>query len=343
MSAMPWSVHARLKTGFVWIAAVGALVLAVFLFLDFGLYHEEVRAAYGNLGLLHEVIDHVVFPIAVTLVPLVLAVRWLLERSLAPLVAASEEVHQAAGQDRGFRVDGRAMPLEALPFVQAINALLARLDDSARRQEGFAADVAHELKSGLSAVMLELEAMNTERSRRAIKDIRAMNRLTEQLLLLARLDAYAAAPEPLGRLDLVRCAQDAARLMAPMAMTKRVQLAIDLDEPGEILGRHEAITAALRNLIENAVRMTPPGQEVCVTCGPGARVSVADGGPGIPPETLPDLCSRFRRAENASEAGAGLGLSIVARVVELHHGRIESDPDIPALSLVFPPAFEPDR
>ena len=105
----------------------------------------------------------------------------------------------------------------------------------------------------------------------------------------------------------------------------------------------EAITAALRNLIENAVRMTPPGQEVCVICGPGPRVSVTDGGPGVPPETLPDLCSRFRRAENASEAGAGLGLSIVARVLELHHGRIESAPDIPALSLVFPPADKPDR
>lgn len=318
------------------IGIIGSLVLALFLFVDFDLYKAEMRQTYGHVGLLHEVVDHVIFPIVVLLIPVALATRRLLSRSLEPLVTASELISHATGKDRGFRVDASQMPVEALPFVEAINELLMRLDQSAQRQEMFAADVAHELKSGLSAVMLELDGMDTDSARRAIDDIKAMNRLIEQLLVLARLDAYAAAPQPLVHVRLPDAALDAVRLIAPTALKQGVTLALADENSSGVLAQAAPVTAVLRNLIENAVRVTPAGGEVAVICGPGPRVRVVDGGPGISSEQLTALCNRFQRADRASEEGAGLGLSIVARVMEVYDGRLETDPTEPSITVVFP-------
>lgn len=329
------SIIAELQIGFAWIAAIGSVVLAVFLVIDFELFQADVRANYGHIGLIHEFVDHVAFPMAVLLVPLVLAARWLIGRSLDPLADAVERIHRATGRERGFRVAVGDLPAEALPFADAVNALLARLDDAARRQESFAADVAHELKTPLSIIMLELERLKDPSAKRIMADLAAMNRLIEQLLVLAQLDAYAAAPQPLGSSDLTQSARDAIKLIAAEGGRKGVQIAFRDDGCTPIAGRPEALTAAVRNLLENAIRATPPGGLVLVVSGPGARVRVIDEGPGIAPEELARLSDRFRRGEHASAGGAGLGLSIVARIVAVHRGTMISHPDEPSIELVF--------
>lgn len=338
MMVKPPSVIGRLRRGFTWITAAGSIVLAIFLFIDFELIQAETRAAYGSIGIIHEVVDHVLFPIVVLLAPLAVATRWLITRSLLPLADAAERIHQAAGRERGFRVDTSDLPTEALPFAEAVNQLLARLDDAARRQEGFAADVAHELKTPLSVVMLELQHLGTDHAKRIVADLTAMNRLIEQLLILAQLDAYASAPQPFVMLDLSEVAMDAIKLTAVNASRHRVTLAFQGTDASPVSGRREALAAAVRNLIENAVRVTPGGGEVIVTCGPGATLRVSDGGPGIDPRLLAHLCDRFKRGDHASHGGAGLGLSIVARIMEVHHGTIDTDPSMSAIVLKFPDA-----
>lgn len=336
MSAEPLSIIGRLQHGFAWIAAIGAVVLAAFLIADFELMNAETRAAYGGIGIVHEVVDHVVFPIVVLLAPLAAATSWLISRSLSPLTDAAERIHRAAGQDRGFQVETSNLPIEALPFADAVNQLLVRLDDAARRQEGFAADVAHELKTPLSVVMLELQHLGTVEAKRMFDDLAAMNRLIEQLLILAQLDAYAAAPQPFQTVYLHDAALDAIDLTALNAARCGVSLALQHDDPRPVSGRREALAAAIRNLIENAIRVTPDGGEVVVTCGPGPKLQVSDGGQGIDPFALAELCDRFKRGDHASAGGAGLGLSIVARVMAVHRGAIDTDKAAATLVLTFP-------
>lgn len=329
------SIIAELRTGFAWMAAFGSIVLATFLIVDFELIRSEVRDTYGGIGIVHEVIDHVVFPLVVVLAPLAFATSWLIRRSLTPLHDAAETLHQATGRERGFRVALDDLPDEALPFAEAVNALLARLDDAAQRQEGFAADVAHELKTPLAVVMLELERLASPGADRIIADLSAMNRLVEQLLVLAQLDAYAAAPQPFRQIDLREPALEAIKLAAVDATGRGVRLAYR-DEGGTLVaGRVEAITAALRNLLENAVRATPAGGEVTIISGPGPRARVVDGGSGIDAVKLLALSDRFRRGDHASKGGAGLGLSIVARIMDVHGGAMVTHPEEPSIELDF--------
>ena len=238
---------------------------------------------------------------------------------------------------RGFRVRLADFPTEAMPFAEAVNDLLSRLDDAARRQEGFAADVAHELKTPLTVAMLELERLNSMDADRVIADLAAMNRLVEQLLVLAQLDAYAAAPQPFRSIDLREPALEAIKLCAADAARKGVVLAYRDDGGTPVEGRIEAVTAALRNLVENGVRVTPANGEVLIVCGPGMKIRVIDGGPGIEPDRLRALLDRFHRGEHASFGGAGLGLSIVARIMEVHGGSMRSDAGEPSIELCFGP------
>lgn len=329
------SIVDELRGGFTWMAVFGSAVLAIFLVVDFELLREDIRRDYGHIGIVHEIIDHVIFPIVVLLAPLTLATSWLIHRSLAPLQQAAEFIHQATGRERGFRVELADLPAEALPFAGAVNALLARLDDAAQRQEGFAADVAHELKTPLAVVMLELERQEGPRLNRIIADLSGMNRLIEQLLILAQLDAYAAAPQPFCSIDLRDPALESIKLAAVDATRRKVRLAYRDDGGTTVAGRTEAIAAALRNLLENAIRVTPAGGEVTIVSGPGAKVRVVDGGPGIDAQTLERLSDRFLRGQHSSTHGAGLGLSIVRRIVEVHGGVLSTHPDEPSIELDF--------
>ena len=329
------SIIAELRSGFAWMAAAGSVVLAAFLVVDFELLQAEIRATYGRIGIAHEVVDHVIFPIIVLLAPLAIATRWLIGRALRPLHDAADLIHQATGRERGFRVRLADFPTEALPFAEAVNSLLSRLDDAARRQEGFAADVAHELKTPLAVAMLELERLKTADADRVIADLASMNRLVEQLLVLAQLDAYAAAPQPFRPIDLRDPALEAIKLCAVDAAQKGVALAYRDEGAVPVMGRVEAVTAALRNLVENAVRVTAAGGEVVIIRGPGPKIRIADGGAGIAPDRLLALSDRFRRGEHASFGGAGLGLSIVARIMEVHGGTMHSHPCEPSIELDF--------
>ena len=113
---------------------------------------------------------------------------------------------------------------------------------------------------------------------------------------------------------------------------------IELVSEGQTLsvrGRREAIAAALRNLIDNAVRVTPCGGTVHVVLDGARAIRVIDGGLGLSQEQLTQMIQRNRRADHASPDGAGLGLAIVDRIMQLHGGAIRTDPDNSALILDF--------
>ncbi len=331
----PQALSRRLSLGLAGLGIAGSLVLLLFVGFNFDDLFDRHYRLLGLTGLAYEIGDHVVVPLIVLIVPAVLTTPWVIRRSLSPLRAAADRIDAARGRERGFRVDVAGLPAEAVPFASAVNSLLERIDEAAERQESFAADVAHELKTPLAVLSLELEQLDHDRAQQLRRDVNAMNRLIEQLLLLAQLDADAAAQVHHRKVSLYDVAADVAELLAPMAVRQGRRLAVEVIGASVVLGRREAIAAALRNLVENALRATSPGETVTIIVGPGRRLRVRDGGPGLSPERLTQLCTRLRRADYASRDGAGLGLAIVSRIMAAHGGMLKTHPERSELQLIF--------
>jgi two-component system, OmpR family, sensor kinase len=331
------SVSRRLKRGLGLIGLVGTFLLlaAVVFFYSFTFAHLDAQAAMARAS--REMLEHVALPVAILMIPVTVLVLRVIRQAFRPLEEVAAEIEAVQGHERGFRIDNSQMPTEALPFTSAVNDLLARLDEAAKRQEAFAADVAHELRTPLALLSLELDRLEHDDAERLKKDVAAMRRLIDQLMLLAQIDADAVAQIPLAQISLSDVASDVVGAASPaiIAGGKTIELVTGIHAP-VTRGRREAISAALRNLIENAVRVTPAGGAIQVLVGPGASISVRDEGPGLPPDRLRNLVQRHRRADHASKDGAGLGLAIVERIMAAHEGTLETDPDRHDLILRFP-------
>lgn len=330
------SVSRRLKQGLGLIGLVGtALLLAAVVFL-YSFTFASLDAHVAVVRASHEMLTHVALPVAILMIPVTILVLRVIRQAFRPLEAAAAEIESVQGHERGFRIDSSQMPTEALPFTNAVNDLLARLDEAAKRQEAFAADVAHELRTPLALLSLELDRLDHGDAARLKKDIASMRRLIEQLMLLAQIDGDAAAhvaPEPV---SLTEVASEVVGALAPGIIAEGRTIALDAQTCSPIVrGRREAIAAALRNLIENAVRVTPVGGTIQVSVGPGATLRVRDEGPGLSPERLRDLAQRHRRADHASKDGAGLGLAIVDRIMMAHKGSLATAPERHELMLHF--------
>ena len=334
----PPSIFQRLVQGFTLMSIIGGTILLLFVAVEYGLLSRSRRDEIQFVGIANEVADHVVVPLLVLIAPMTLAALWVIRSSLRPLGVAAARIEAAQAADKGFRVEVEDFPAEATGFADAVNGLLARLDEAATRQEAFAADVAHELRTPLAVLALELDRLDSEDGRRLKRDVAAMSRLVDQLLMLAQLDAQAVAPATAAPVNLGEAATEIVAQSASLAIDEGKSLALALEPAATVEGRREAIAAALRNLVENGLRVTPAGGVVTVTAGPGARLSVIDGGPGLAPARLAELSQRYRRGDHASGSGAGLGLAIVSRIMAAHGGRVESRPDRSELILVFPRA-----
>ncbi len=328
----------RLLFGLGAVGIVGALALGLLVAREYGFTIDMLADAGSRLGVAIEFRDHVLFPLLILIVPMALAATWVIQRSLAPLDSAARAVDHAGASERGFRIDKAELPREALPFVASVNALLDRLDCAARDQEGFAADVAHELRTPLSVLALEAERLDGAVGERLRADILAMRRLIEQLMILAQLDADTAARQPRTVVRLADVAADVAALLAPSAIANGCEIAVEADGAPEVSGRREAIAAAVRNLAENGLRVTPRGGTVTLRAGPGLVIAVEDGGPGLGADRLAALRNRHGRGAHASHDGAGLGLAIVDRIAAAHGARLETVPESHLLRLCFPVA-----
>jgi signal transduction histidine kinase len=332
------SVLRALRRRLVLVALGGAALLfaMVVLFYRFSLADLSGGAALHRAVL--ETLEHVALPLLVLLLPVAWLGSAVVRSAFAPLERATAAIEAARGRERGFRIATTDMPDEALPFVDAVNDLLGRLDAAAARHEQFAADVAHELRTPLALLWLELDRIDDADAARLRGDVAGIRRLLDQLMLLAQIDAADAAHLAPAPVALLQLAEDVVAAMAPGIIGRGRTIALEVrGVPPTISGRRELIAAALRNLVENAERVTPVGGTVRVLVGPGGRLAVADGGQGLAADRLQRLVRRHARADHASTDGAGLGLSIVERIMAAHGGRLETDPEARQLSLTLPP------
>lgn len=189
------------------------------------------------------------------------------------------------------------------------------LAEANRRQQRFNADAAHELRTPLAILRARLDVMPPNDDLNALKvDVDRMIRQVQLLLELARTEA--AAPQPTSEIDLARLAQDLAARLYPMARRMGRDIAVEAPEaPVRIAGDPVLLDSAIRNLLENALRVSPVGEVVrLIVADAPPRVAVADHGPGLDAAALGDLTQPFRRG--AAGGSAGLGLAIVAEAAK---------------------------
>ena len=254
-----------------------------------------------------------------------------IRRGLTPLDLLAGEL--AARNAQSLQPVSEQVPAETLPLVQSLNALLARVAESLAREQRFTADAAHELRSPLAALKVQAEvlAMSSDEAEQQHhlgnihESIDRANRLTEQLLTLARLDPMQALPDA-QPIDWQRSAHQALQSVNLQAREKRVQLKLEcacgFGQVFPPLGNEVLLQLMLRNLLDNAIRYSPPNSHVTLTLDANG-LSVCDEGPGIAAEHLPRIRERFYRPPGQSQQGSGLGLSIVKRIADLHGLRLD--------------------
>jgi two-component system OmpR family sensor kinase len=275
-----------------------------------------------------------VMPFMVLIPVLIALVSAMVRSMLWPIKRLSQEVDRRDDQDMRPLAE-QQVPDEIRPLIGSINRLLLRVADNMDTQRRFLADAAHELRSPLTALSLQAENLAatdlSPTSKARLLPLRqGLNRskaLLEQLLTLARSQNTGASqltqltPVSL-RAVLRRVVEDS----LPLAQARQIEIGVEADTEITLVAQEVDIVALLRNLLDNAVRYTPPGGnvELRVRTLPGlVSIEVEDSGPGIEAAERERVFDPFYRVLGSDQDGSGLGLSIVKSIVARLHGKLE--------------------
>jgi signal transduction histidine kinase len=280
---------------------------------------------------------HTAMPLVIVAPLMALVVWWVAALTLRPLRAVAADVQRRDEQSMAPLPD-QGLPEEVAPLVSALNALLQRLSQSLDTQRAFVSDAAHELRSPLTALKLQLQMLRRapdEAARGAAIDslaagIDRATRLVEQLLTLARSEP-GAPPGAMQALDLSELVREAVADTVPLAVSRGIELELFADAPVGVRGERTTLCVLVRNLVDNAARYSPAGSRVelrVMDDGGVPTLQVDDAGPGIPVADRDRVFDRFYRRAHNDEAGTGLGLAIV-RSVAARHGAEVSLSDSP--------------
>lgn len=304
-----------------------------------------------------------IWPMAVIAPLLLLAVAWVVRRSLRPLSDLSLELESRAATSFD-PLDPHPVVSEMRPVVRAMNGLFARTRQAFETQRMFVADAAHELRSPLAALKVQVQMLGRAHDdgqrgvalARLESGIDRASHLVEQLLLLARNES--GAEEALGTVSLLDAARLALSDTAEVAQTRGVDAGLEDAEDCAVLAPPSGLRILVRNLVDNALRYTPAGGRVDVRVrhemqaandAPAAPQRVAvlevkDSGPGIPAEDRERVFDRFYRRDGSPAGGSGLGLAIVRSVADRCGARVELGiADLGGLQVrvAFPPVNVP--
>lgn len=270
-------------------------------------------------------------PLIIAAVFLLAATWWVVSWVLSPIERARQEL---ATRDAGslLPVDDRRIPEEIRPLVGELNSLLERMGHALQAQQRFVADAAHELRSPLTALKLQVQTVARAKSdiardqaiQRLVGGIDRASRLVTQLLLLAR-ENPSAREITRDTVWLPGVVAAVTADVAPLAAAKSITLDQQLDDDATVLGEEESLQILLRNLLDNAVRYTTERGSVRVIVKQTADVvvlTVEDSGPGIQPEHRQRVFDQFFRIPGTAASGSGLGLAIVKAIADRHEADI---------------------
>ncbi|MGC8504750.1 MAG: ATP-binding protein [Acidithiobacillus sp.] len=280
-----------------------------------------------------EIAQQLLAPLWLVLPLLALVIGFAVRQGLAPLRDLTARLEER--QPQALQPIAGPVPAELQPLLDALNGLFRRVDAAFAREQEFTAHAAHELRTPLAGLrihaQLALRHAESGTEREALQGVvQGVDRAThvvEQLLALARLGAaQSQRDEPIDVPSLLQ------RLRAAFAATtaaKGIHLTVQGPSPAILAGRKTWLEIALRNLVDNAIRYSPPGSIVHIRWeaegGRVSRITICDNGPGVPADALLRIFQPFYRDPNRmEEEGSGLGLAIVQRATEALGGRAEA-------------------
>jgi two-component system, OmpR family, sensor histidine kinase QseC len=288
---------------------------------------QDVRVHVGEQlksrdDILLAMVRGMLWPMALALPLLALAVWWAVRRGTAPLRALGRSL---AERDPGALAPVQVpdAPAEMQPMVDALNRLFERITSMVVAERRFTADAAHELRTPIAAIRTQAQVALAEPDaaerahalRATLAGCDRATRLVEQLLTLSRLEAGAEPPAAL--LDLGALAQRVVAELAPRAIAQGQTLGLDAQPGCQLRGNDTLLAVLLRNLVDNALRYSPAGAELRVAvsqAGGQVLLQVDDSGPGLSDAELARLGERFFRVLGTGQDGSGLGWSIVRRI-----------------------------
>lgn len=267
--------------------------------------------------------------IEVLLLILVPTVIWMvIDKGFSPLQVIRDELARRRADDLS-PLPMRDAPQEIAPFIIAMNDLLRRAQDSARAKQDFLANVAHQLRTPLAGFKAQLEWLQAhhrdddetaQSTALMLASTDRMVRQANQLLALARSEPGGFERQRLDRVALDALVSESVQQFVQQALGKDIDIGFDL-QPTTVLGDRFLLRDLVDNLVDNAIRYTPAGGEVTVSCavedGQGV-LRVEDNGPGIPDSEKDKVFTRFYRLDQ-TQSGSGLGLAIV-RDIATDHG-----------------------
>ncbi|MGE5203760.1 MAG: ATP-binding protein [Acidobacteriota bacterium] len=279
-----------------------------------------------------ELLDHVVVPVVFIVPALTLAVFFTTRRALRPLNRVAEQAgalgRTVLSGEAFTPLEDEKLPVEFRRVVAAINAMLGRLEQSLTLQKQFTSDVAHELRTPLAVLLLETSQLPpgpvTDRLKRELGEL---GDLVNQLLRFAQAeDAMARQRQTV---DIAAAARKVCEDLAGVAFGHEKSIEFDApDAPILVSGHPVLIDAAIRNVVDNAVKYAPPRSTISVSVDGKRNVIVDDRGPGIADGQKKVIFERYWRADRRRKEGVGIGLALVRRIALLHGGdvRVEDRP-----------------
>jgi len=259
---------------------------------------------------------------------------WLARKALLPVDRMTSQAKEIGIDRLHERIALPRAQDEIGHLAETLNAMLDRLEQGVEEKHRLVADAAHELRTPLAAMRAELDVSllgdylspaGREVLESTREEVDRMSRIVDNLLTLARVDEGRLALLTT-RVNLNEAIEAAARPLRPLATAKQVRIELD-GQSCATRADPQRLHQALTNFIENAIKFTQAGGEVSVTAwrrNGEVGITVADNGPGIPPEARTHIFDRFYRADRARSrgSGSGLGLAICREIADAHGGRV---------------------
>ena len=283
----------------------------------------------------NEILTALVLP-QLLLILSALLVVWLgISRGLQPLQHLRREITARSHRDLSPVEDGHA-PMEVLPIIDSINGLMARLDEAMSAQQRFVSNAAHQLRTPVAGLItrIDLALRHTDRESllHSLQQLRMsaerIARLVSQMLDLAKVGPDANKMPELKLLNLTETLQEVTKAWFSHALEKKIDIGYEGPTDKIIInGDKFLMKILLDNLLDNALRYSPPGSSVTTKLekNGGIILSVEDNGPGIPVEERDSVFQRFYRILGNNAEGSGLGLSIVKEIANLHEASVVID------------------
>lgn len=292
---------------------------------------------------LDTVLLRVVLPNLLLMLVAAVAVTWAVSRALRPLIDLKEAVERRSPRDLS-PIDAESAPAEVRPLVSSLNRLFSLVNDQTQAQRRFVADAAHQLRTPLAGLQAQVEAwsqaarsmgagdplsLRVDQVHRLRDATRRTSQLANQLLALSRADSVSADTHPMEQVDLQELCENILAIYLDAAADRQMDLGIE-GAPAQTRGHAWLLRELLINIVDNAVKYTPPGGRITLRCGqdgdadpPGAWIEVEDDGPGIVADECRRVLERFYRLPGTVAEGNGLGLAIADEIARSHQTQLQ--------------------